>query len=235
MRRDAHRNTLFKLAILWLAILALGGFWLSMRNTSDQATMIVLPQVPREGEPIVITFKLNNPSSEPLVTKYQLYANGKLLEEGNTSIAPDASKTYHYAYNNLLSIGEQLTFALITRSNKGSCDKVVSLPAYPPQILSSFVNFASFSTSVMTSMSTMAYYRNTFGTNMGFNIGIITSAVLIALLFFLELPFTRNEIQGKLVGVRSTLRIRLSSVTWILVIIFMAMTYTTVMLIITGS
>ena len=149
--------------------------------------------------------------------------------EGAATRAPTSSKTYQYAYANPLRMGEQLNFIVRTQSELGDYEKVVSSQPYPPQVWSSFVSFASFSTSVMSSMSTMTYYRSTFGSDMGLNVGIITSIVLIALLIFLEL--TQPLLRQKRVAVLGKLRLRFSTVTWILFIIFMGIVYTRVVMI----
>ena len=125
------RSLLFRLAILWLGILLLGSFWFTVRETSDPVSMVVIPEAPRKGEPIIATFKLNNPSPEPLVTRYQFYANGELLKGGVTTIAPDSDKTYQYAYENPLPMGEQLNFVVKTQSQLGSYEKVISCESYP--------------------------------------------------------------------------------------------------------
>jgi hypothetical protein len=219
----------FKLALLWLAILLLGSFWLTVKGTSEPISMAVIPQAPREGEPVIATLKLNNPSSQPGVTRYQFYANGELLKEGATTIAPGSGKTYKYAYENPFQMGEQLSFVARTQSEQGSYEKAVSSPPYPPQIWSSFISFASFSTSVMSSMSTMTYYQSAFGSDMGLNVGVIASIVLIMLLIFLEL--SQPVMEGKAVAVLGRLRIRFSTVTWILFIVFMGIVYTKVVMI----
>ena len=207
----------------------MGTFWMTVRMTSDPLSLTVIPQAPRQGEPILTTFKLNNPSSQALVTSYQFYADGELLKEGATTIAPDSSKTYQYAYANPLRMGEQLNFMVRTQSELGNYERVISSPPYPPQVWSSFVSFASFSTSVMSSMSTMTYYRSTFGSDMGLNVGITASIVLIILLIFLEL--TQPMLRQKTVAVLGRLRLRFSTVTWILFIIFMGIVYTNVVMI----
>ena len=231
MEQSKKRSTYFKLAILWLAILFMGSFWLTVKDTSEPVSMVVIPQVPRQGEPIIATFKLNNPSSNTLVTRYQFYANGELLKEGATTIAPSSGKTYKYAYENPLQMGEQINFVVRTQSEDGNHEKVLSSPAYPPQVWSSFVSFASFSTSVMSSMSTMTYYQGTFGSDIGLNIGITTSIVLIALLIFLEL--TQTVVEDKTVAVLGRLKIRFSTVTWILFIIFIGLVYTNMIMVLT--
>jgi len=170
---DERKSIQLKITIIWLAILLMTSFWLTVKEASDPVSMTVVPEVPREGEPILATFKLNNPFTEPLDSRYQFYANGELLKEGATTIAPNSSKTYQYAYKNPLKLGEQVNFLVSTQSEPWNYEKVLSSPPYPPQVWSSFVSFASFSTSVMSSISTMTYYQSTFGNDMGLNIGII--------------------------------------------------------------
>lgn len=226
---DNRRGIRLKIIIIWLVILLMGSFWLTVRASSDPVSMAVVPEVPREGEPIIATFKLNNPSSQAISIEYQLYANGELLKEGTALITPGSSKLYQYAYKNPLKLGEQVNFVVKTKSPWGSGQKVVSLPSYPPQIWSSFVSFASFSTSVMGFMSSMTYYQSTFGGNMGLNVGLLCTIVLIGLLIFLEL--TQPLLQERTIAVLRRLRLRFSTVTWILFILFMGIVYTKVVMI----
>ena len=230
VEKDKDRSTRFKVVIVWLAILLLGTFWLTVRGASDPVILSVIPQVPREGEPIIATFKLNNQSSDALVTRYLFYADGELLKRGTTTIAPVSDKTYKYAYGNSVPMGERLSFVVRTQSNWGDYEKLVSSPPYPPQIWSSFVSFASFSTSVMSFMSTMTYYQSTFGSDVEFNMGLLYSIILIALLIFLEL--TQPLLQEKTIATLGRLRLRFGTITWILLIIFMGIVYTKVVMII---
>ncbi len=223
------RSTRFKVVIVWLAILLLGSFLMTVKGTSDPVSLVVIPQVPRQGEPIIAIFKLNNPSSDALVTRYQFYANGKLVKEGITTIAPGFGKTYKYAYEHPLPLGEQLNFVVKTESAWGDYEKSLSSPAYPPQVWSSFVSFASFSTSVMSVMSTMTYYQSTFGSEMGFNVGLLFTVVLISLLIFLEL--SEPLLEQKTIAILGRVRLRFNTVTWILFLIFMGIVYTKVVMI----
>lgn len=228
MKESRNKTIYIKLVILWVAILLFGSFWLTVRETSDPVAITAVPHAPKLGDPVIATFKLNNPSLQPVVTTYQFYANGELVKEGISTIAPDSSKTYQYAYKNPLQLGEQLNFVVRTQSENGNYEKAVSSPLYQPQIWSSFVSFASFSTSVMSSMSSMTYYEGTFGADLGANVGVIVSLVLLALLIFLELAQVA-------VGVKTVrlanLSIRLSTLTWIMVIIFLGMVYTKIVMI----
>jgi hypothetical protein len=228
---DGQRGIRLRIIIIWMAILLMSSFWLTMRVSSEPVSLTAVPEVPREGEPIIAIFKLNNPTSQPIRTRYQFYANGELMEEGTATIPSGSSKLYKYAYKNPLELGEQLSFVVKTQSAQGNYEKIFSSPPYPPQVWSSFVSFASFSTSVMSSMSTMAYYQSTFGSDMGLNIGLLASAVLMSLLIFLEL--TKPSLQQKTVATMGRLRLRFNTVTWILFIIFMGMVYTRVVMVLT--
>jgi len=230
MRKD-EKGIHFKLVIICLLIVIACGFWLSVRENLQPVNITVMPVVPREGEPVLVTFRLTNPSSRALLTYYKLYVNGELLTEGETTIPPASSETHQYAYGNPLSLGTQLNFAVSSGSEGLEYEKVVSLPSYSPQILSSFISFASMSQSMMGFMSTMSYYQSSFGGNVGLSVGIILAMVLTALLVFMEL--THPVVEGKELARLGTLRIKFSTVTWILLIIFLGMLYTRMMIIIT--
>ncbi len=226
---DKQRGIKLKIVVFWLAILLVGSFWLTARTSSDPVNLAVVPQVPREGEPVIATFKLNNPTAQATGVEYQFYANGELMKRGETVIPPGSSKVYQYAYENPLQLGEQVSFAVRVTTPQGDYEKVVSIPSYPPQIWSSFVSFASFSTSVMSSMNSMTYYQSSFTSELSFNVGLLCVSVLIGLLIFLEL--TQPVIRDKTVAVLGRLRLRFSTVTWILLIIFMGIVYTKVIMI----
>jgi hypothetical protein len=224
-----YKGLALKIGITWLCIFLLAGFFVAMKSNANPITMSIIPEVPKAGEPIVATFNLSNSTDEPLTTTYQLYVNGKLVESGSTAIAPQTSSKHQYAYANTLERGEQVNFVLKTSSDSGNFVKAVSLPAYPPQLMSSFVSFAAFSTSVMSSMISTEYFVNTFGTTSGINTGIIISIILIALLIFLEL--TQAIITGKEIAILGRYRVGLGNMTTILFIIFMGMVFTKVVMI----
>ena len=209
----------------------MGSFWLTIRLNAEPVSMVVIPEVAREGEPIIATFKLNNPTSQTISANYQFYANGTLMKEGATIIPAGSSKLYQYAYKNPLELGEQLNFMVRTQSDAGDYEKIISSPPYPPQVWSSFVSFASFSTSVMSSMSTMTYYNSTFASEMGLNVGLISAIVLLCLLIFIEL--TQPSLEQRTVATLGRLRVRFGKVTWILLIIFLGIVYTKVVMIVT--
>jgi len=116
-----------------------------------------------------------------------------------------------------------------TESEEGYHEKYLSSPPFPPQVMSSFVSFASFSTSVMSSISSMTYYQGAFGSNMALNAGLLCAIVLIVLLVFLEL--SQPLLRDKTVTILKRLRLRFNTVTWILFIIFVGVVYTQVVMI----
>jgi len=191
------------------------------------------PQVPQENEPIIVTLKLNNPSTQPLITNYQFYADGKLILEETANIPSASHVTRQYAYRNTVQIGEQMNFVLRSNSELGTHERVLSSPPYPPQVWSSFVSFATFSTTVMSSMVTMTHYEDSFGNDTGVNLGLIITLVAVALLIFLELTPRHANTQGRTSTSLGRLRVRLPALTWILLIIFMGIMFTRIVLIIT--
>jgi hypothetical protein len=229
-----NRGLYFKITIVWLAIVMVFSFWLSVRNTADPIVLTAMPSAPHQGDPVVATYKLNNPTSATLVTRFEFYINGELLRDGQVTLAPGVSQTFEDVYTNTLPTGQQVNFMVKTQSGQGNFEKLVSTPPVPPQTLSSFISFATFSTSIMTYMTSMVYYNSGFGTsNVGFNIGLFLTLVLLALLIFLELTDSSPSTNGRTM-VLGRLKIRFSTVTWVLLIIFLGVVYTRVVMIITG-
>ena len=218
-----HKKLILKIAISWLSIALLASFIIAMRSNTNPISLHVLPQVPKMQEPVVATFSISNPTGTSLSASYQLYANGKLVESGCAVIAPQSSSKYQYAYTNYLDRGEQVNFTLKTNLDGDNHVDIVSLPAYPPQLMSSFVSFAAFSTSVMSAMISMEYFNSVFGTANGLNTGIIVTIVLSALLIFLELS---QAVTDKGVTILGRYRVTLGDMSAILFIIFLGIVFT---------
>jgi hypothetical protein len=232
-RVSQYKGLILKVVIVWLSIALLASFLITMKSNANPVTLSIVPEVPKTKEPIVATFSISNSTDKPTTTSYQLYVNGKLVEIGSMVIAPQNSSKHQYTYTNCLQRGEQVNFTLRASSDTSNYLKVVSLPAYPPQLMSSFVSFAAFSTSVMSTMISMEYFNNTFGTTSGgLNTGIIIAVILIVLLIFLELSQTVTADKGiTLIG---HYRISLGNMSAILFIIFLGMVFTkTVMILAT--
>jgi hypothetical protein len=228
-KHSQHWGLALKIAVAWLCIFLLFGFLVAARSATNPVTMSVIPEVPKTGEPVVATFNLHNPSDEPLTTSYQLYLNSRLVEGGTTTIAPQDSIKYQYAYRHSLARGEQVNFVLKTSSDNGNINKIVSLPAYPSQLMSSFVSFAAFSTSVMSSMMSMEYFNDAFGVTSGMNTGIIIAFMLIALLIFLEL--TQVIATSRRTATIGSYRASFAVMSTILFIIFIGMVFTKVVMV----
>lgn len=231
---------LYKTLLLWFFIIVLVSFAVSLQTKFDAVGIQVTPEVLREGEPVIVTFYINNPSEKETGSDYTLYANGKVLMSGRTELSPGTGRQFQYVYSNPLKLGEQVTFSARTQSGDEVNQNSVSIPSVPPQIWSSFVSFASFSTSIMSSssaissmsMSSMAYYDDSFGTNRALNAGLIFSIVLIILLIYMEL--SEPLLAQKEMRIIGNLRIRFSRLSSVLFIIFVGMVFTQIALIVGG-
>lgn len=236
-KKTYPKEIFFKLAMIWLGIVLVGAFWLTARSVCQPVSMTIMPEAPRKGQPIIVTFKLNNPYPSTLVTGYRFFANGNLVKEGQTTISPLSSKTYQYLYPSPVEIGERVSFTVKTASNRGNHEKVVSAPSFPPQVCSSFISFASFSTTVMNSMATTAYFKENFTTNSGLNTGLVISIILILLLIFMELAGAATENKSGSPGTAKGMmllqryRVKFGTLTWILLVIFICIVYTKVVMI----
>jgi hypothetical protein len=246
-----NKKLLFKTMIIWFTIFILASFAFGATAHDDPITIHVIPEVPKPNVPVMVTFSLNNPGSETSPTDYQLYINGQPVMSGSTILEPGAGKEYQYTYYNLLELGEQVTFLVKTQSDLGDHQKSISLPAYPPQVWSSFVSFATFSTSIMSStsimestsimgsssaisstslISSMGFYEDTFGTDGPMNVGLVFSIVLIILLIYLEL--SEPKLFDKTYTILGNLRIRFSRLSAVLFVIFVGIVVTQIVMII---
>jgi hypothetical protein len=251
-----------KIGMIMPVLVVLAIFSYSLQDLSSPVVLKAFPSVPKEGEPIVVAFTLKNYDNEDKTYRYELYANGGKVIEGETKLPEFSSKNYVYSYRNPLKLGEQVSFHLRVTSPaevheaspcsavriKSSCltgeagvyENSISIPAYPPQVWSSFVSFAAFSTAISSlstsistststiSMASMAYYRSTYGFDQAVNVGVIFSIVLLFILIQVELtePFTRA------LNILGRLKPRFNRLSMVLFIIFMAMVFTEIIMII---
>ncbi len=224
---NSYHQSHLAILIVWLVILGLASFAFAMHAAADLVTLSVMPEVPRKAEPIAVTFNLNNPAPISLPVSYDFYINNKKVKSGSALVAPLSTKKYTYIYLNDLELGNQASFSVRAATAGDTFEKVVSIPAYTPQVWSSFVSFASFSTSIMGSMSSMVYYQDSFLQNPGVQVGIVFAVVLLALLVFREI--TAAVRQHALVS----LRFKFATVAAILLIIFVGMIFTRIVMILT--
>jgi hypothetical protein len=162
--------------------------------------------------------------------EYELYVNGENVLNGISELQPRLSKKFKYTYRNPLKLGEQANFMVSASTPTQTYQKALASPPYPPQTMTSFVSFASFSTSVMSTMTTSGYYDDSFESNKKFNAGLLVSIVLICLLLFLELT---EPLIGK-GNIFGRLRDKYSKLITILFVIFIAMVFTKVVVIVGG-
>ncbi|MCZ7397528.1 MAG: hypothetical protein O8C59_03340 [Candidatus Methanoperedens sp.] len=237
MNKSAKKLNL-KIVLAAIGVIFLASISFSLTEKFNPVSITAMPEVPKEGQPILITFNLNNPSMKENLINYEFYANGDLLLKGKELISPYSSRQNTYLYPKSPKLGDKITFLVKTESEQGSFDKTLSTPPYPPQILSSFVSFASFSTSLISSsmsssmtssITSQQYYNGAFTNNNDLNVGLIVSIVLILLLIYLELTEHLKERTFTTVG---GMRIRFSRLSAILFIIFIGMVFTKVAMII---
>lgn len=219
----------FKLFVVWCAIALCGGFLFALHSNSTCASLSVLPEAPREGEPVIVNYTLKNPLPYTSSIDYEFHIKGQVVQSGHVVMEPFTSAKYQFSNIQAPEPGKQVSFLLKTKNSFGEHEKMVALPNYPPQIMSSFTSFASFSTSVMSFMTSAPYYETTFTPNQGINVGIVCSLTLIVLLIFLEL--SEPIVQDKGIATLISLRLRFSTVTWILLTIFSGMVFTKVVMI----
>jgi hypothetical protein len=228
-RRD--RKLKFSIALVCITILFLGSILLSQGSKSEPVSITVLPSVSKENLPILVSLNLNNPNQNEELLNYHLYANGELVTMGMAFLSPKSTEQLIYIHPEPPGLGERLTFHVKASSDKEEFEKSISVPAYPPQVWSSFVSFASFSTSMMSSsmsISSIAFYDSSFLNKNAVNVGLIFSLVLIALLVFLELTEPIENKGLKIAG----LRIRFGRLSTILFIVFSGMVISKVVMII---
>ncbi len=218
-----------KLVVVWALIVPLLAFAGTLRSGSAPVSLSVVPQVPRADEPVVATFRLNNHAPVQSGVDYRFYAGGRLLASGRAELAPLSSKQYQYIYDLPVTAGERVTFTLRCRAGGREYIKMVSSPPFPPQTMSSFVSFAAFSSTMMSSVVTADYYDRSFGGRSKVNAGLIVALVLIALLVFLELagPLLEERPMPRL----GKLARNLNMLTWVLLVIFAGMVYTRIIMI----
>ena len=210
-----------KLLLLLSIIVVLTSFAFSLHDNNGQLSISILPEAPKENDPILVSLALKNPAPIEMPTDYQLFVNGKLAMEGNTQLPPNGIMKYEYIYKNPVQIGEQIVFVAKSSSGDEVFEDVISYPSYPPVVWSSFVSFASFSENVMSYMATMGHFKESFADKLTLNLGAIFSVVLIILLIYLEL--TEPHLFEKSMTTINNLRLRFARLAGVLFIIFVGM------------
>lgn len=238
MRRDARRGMVIKILLVWLGLLMLAGFSFGMRSGDHtRISGVIFPQVPQSGQPVMAIFRVNNPESQPSWVEYHLYLNGALVMEESRLMPARSSQRLEYVYRNSLEPGQMVVFLLKAKTEHGEFEKMVAQPPYPPQVMSSFVSFASFSSAVFSSsmsssmnvIATQGYYQKSFGRT-SLNVGLIVSLVLVGLLILLELIGPVIKKDG--FTVKGRFKLTFGRLSIALLVIFMGLVFTRVTLVI---
>lgn len=217
------------LVIIWLAIAMSAIFAYGVHSASDLVTVSVMPQAPRKGEPVILTVNLTNPGALASPVSYDILVNRGMVQSGSVVLNPLATRKYSYVYVNDLELGEQAIFTVRASTPHRQVEEVVTVPGYAPQVWSSFVAFASFSTSVMGSITTMVYYQDSFIQNQALQVGLVVAVVLILLLLFRELTMSsRHKVSGSTMVL---LRVKFGVMVAILLIIFLGMIFTRIVMV----
>lgn len=225
-----------KLIFVWLLILPFLAILYSISRNAEPLSLQLLPEVPRQNEPTVLTAKMSNENADTNQMTYTVHVDGKLLAEGTSQVAPQTEALFQYFRGPTVDIGQRVNFAVDIHTAGSSLQQVVSSPAYAPQIWSSFVSFATFSTSVMSSLVTAVYYQGAFGTATAPNLGLILVGTLTLLMVFLEMSRPQGlestepvqEHRAALTGRLARLQSRYWQVVVILTIIFGGIIFTKV-------
>ena len=222
-------SLVLRIVMLWLVLVPLALLLLTQRGAGSPANVTVLPLLARPGDPIIANYELGNPTAAERPARFQLWAEGRLLAEGESTLPASASATYQYIRPHPLQLGEQVHFQMRTETPDGDATSDrVAVPPYAPQVWSSFVSFAAFSTTVMSSMTSAAYYDSTFGTATVLNIGMVMTMALTGILIFLEVTAPLLVRSGG--GALARLRPRLDRLSMVLLVIFLGMAFTRVAL-----
>ncbi len=217
------------LVIILLAVVVSAIFAYGMHSASDVVTVSVIPHAPRKGEPVILTVNLNNPGATAAPISYEIFVNHARVQGGSVVLNPLASRKYSYLYLSDLELGEQAIFTVRASTPESEVEEVVTVPSYAPQVWTSFIAFASFSTTMMGSMASMIYYNDSFVQNQALQVGMVMALVLLLLLLFREV--TMPAVQGVSGGAVVSLRVKFGMVVCLLLIIFLGMIFTRVVMI----
>jgi hypothetical protein len=190
--------------------------------------------VPQEGNPTTITYSIRNPTSSERSYTYSFYIDGKLTSQGATIVPPRTIKQYSYAKPAADVWGTTTTAYIKTEDTATGqiFDASARMPPYPPEIWSSFSSFATFSSTMLSSTTTIVYYEAVIGSQMGIQLGLTISLTLIGLLIFMELSDpSYGKIGTRLAAMRKPYGILSVS----LLLVFGALVLTRVFLIISGG
>ena len=183
MQSERERLTI-RLMIVWLLFLPLAAFWFSSLRPPEAADLTVLPVLPKANEPVVATLRVTNPRHEVDPARFTLFADGRIVLEGVTHIPRESSKVVQFA--RALPEPARGSYSAAVSTAQGRISETHQLPEYSPQVLSSFVSFAASSTTMMTSLINMSYYRSSFVSVNVLDFGLVIVLVMLGMTIFVE-------------------------------------------------
>jgi hypothetical protein len=217
MATERERLTV-RLLIVWLLILPLAAFWISWLRPQGVADLSVFPVLPKANEPVVATLRIGNPRTTVDPARFTLYADGHVVLEGATQVAGASAKVVQFA--RALPEPARGSYTVTVATAHGALNESHQLPEYSPQVLSSFVSFAASSTTMMTSLVNMSYYRSSFvGVNV-MDIGLVLVLVMLGMTIFVEAMSVNPSGAGRLLWSLGVLAHRLRLVLVSLYIVF---------------
>lgn len=228
---EGHKSYAHKIIALWAFVLSLIMFYQAVGGSVINVNYF--PAFPHNGEPIQVSIRVSNREPEPKVFALKVYVDGSLVADWLADVDAGAIREYHIVKLSSFHIGDSVRVyidAIDVESGKVYyCSAMV--PPFPPETFSSFISFASFSTTLMGYMTTLSYYTTTVTPSDGVNAGLVISLTLIGLLVFVELT---DPTYGKIGERIRYLRRNFTREAIILLIIFLAMVTTKIIFIIYG-
>lgn len=230
----ALRGTVAAIALAWVGILLVLAFGIGLWYRGGPLSSSAMPLSPRSGEPVRVDFKVQNPTDRASFYTMKLLANGQVVTEEQSLIPGHTSERVEYVTAYAAPRGGQMVFVLeVSSSALGSQSQVAAVPPYPPAVISSIASFASFaslSSSAMSFVTTQQFYEGYFVLGSSRNVGLLFALVLLASLVMLEM--LRRPAAASDVGVGARLRTNFGRLSWVLIIIVVAMMITQIALIV---
>lgn len=225
---------IYRIAALWALALSLLMFYQAV--SGNIIGVSYFPAFPRCDEPVQVTVRISNPDPEPKLLAVKVYVNGLAAAEWLAHVDSGSAREYRIVEISRLGVGGSIRVhveALDVRSGV-VYSRSAMIPPFPPETFSSFISFASFSSTLMGYMTTLSYYTTTVAVvtpTEGVNAGLVLSLTLIGLLVFMELT---DPAYGR-IGERLTyLRRSFAREAIVLLIVFLAMVATKIVFILYG-
>ena len=231
---DFKRSYVYRIVVLWALVLSLVLFYQGFGG--NVIGIDYFPVFPRCGEPVQITVRLINPGPEPRLLDVRVYVDGLIVAEWLANIDGGSAKEYRVVGPSRFGVGGSVrVYVEASDVESGAVySRSAMVPPFPPEVFTSFISFASFSSTLMGYMTTLSYYTTTVAAVTpaeGVNVGLVLSLTLIGLLVFMELT---DPAYGKM-GERIThLRRNFTREALILLIVFLAMVATKIIFIVYG-